>query len=57
MVWGNNKYEYISVEVEWLLKDVTELNKYGEEGWRLVCIAQQNILMPAYAIFEKVKTE
>ena len=54
MSW-NSKYEYISVEVGWLLKDVTELNKYGNEGWRLVGIFQNNILMPAYAIFEKIK--
>lgn len=52
----NAEYEYISVKVSWFLEDITEINKYASQGWRLVTIAQQNILMPAVAIFERVKT-
>lgn len=51
----NIEYEYISIEVDWLIKDATELNKYAKQGWRLVTIIQQIAYMPPYAIFERVK--
>lgn len=54
MAW-NVEYEYICIEVNWLLKDATELNKYAKEGWELITIASDNIFRPPVAIFRKVK--
>jgi hypothetical protein len=45
------KYEYIHLYVEWT--DLTELNRYASDGWRVAAVIPHRVMPGMFALLER----